>query len=143
MANPIPMDTRLNEPQAQSTSFRNPVEDGQLNSRRGMTALDIEAGELEPIISSENEALDSERRPHELKRRQVQMMAFGTNEPVFQIDNDSGASLGTGILYGPGGQLYLSGPISSVLGYLVMGSIQYAVVVDTPRIRNTKSDYSG
>ena len=76
------MDTRLNEPQAQSTGFRNPVEDGQLNSRRGMTALDIETGELEPIISSENEALDLERQSYELKRRQVQMMAFGMN-PFF------------------------------------------------------------
>jgi hypothetical protein len=82
MANPIPMDTRLNEPQAQSTGFRNPVEDGQLNSRRGLTAFDIEAGG--PIISSENEALDLERQSYELKRRQVQMMAFGMN-PFFRL----------------------------------------------------------
>jgi hypothetical protein len=85
MANTFPtstMDTRLNEPQAQSTGFRSPVEEGQLNSRRGVAAFDIEAGGMEP--ASENEALDSERRSYELKRRQVQMMAFGMN-PFFRL----------------------------------------------------------
>lgn len=96
--------------------------------------FDIESNEGEPIMNSESEGLESERRSFELKRRHVQMMAFGIL--LFCFSPDVGASLGTGILYGPGGLLYLVGPISSALGYIFMGSIQYAVLVISFRSPN-------
>ena len=49
----------------------------RLNNRSQGGMIDTETDELEPTISPENNALDSERRSYELTRRQVQMMAFG------------------------------------------------------------------
>ena len=71
------IETATPETQDQSTGVRDEGEGARLRNRGGLTDFEMEPGELEPIVSPENEALDSERRSFELKRRQVQMMAFG------------------------------------------------------------------
>jgi hypothetical protein len=69
----------MTENQAQSTAVSShwQNEDGKLHNRIDITAFDTEPAERN--ISTESEAIDSERRSFELTRRQVQMMAFGIN----------------------------------------------------------------
>ena len=78
MAGGIPNTSPLNDIEAQSTAVRPHQPGGQMFNRgaSGNTLFDTESNlnELDPII---DEGLESERRSFELKRRHVQMMAFG------------------------------------------------------------------
>lgn len=48
-----------------------------------------------------------------------------------------GAAIGTGLFYQSGKVLYFAGPIPTCLGYLLMGTVVYAVLV---RLGKTKTD---
>lgn len=67
----------MTENPAHSTAVSSHNGDAKLRDCGGITAFHTEPGEGEWVSSSEAEALDSERRSFELKRRHVQMMAFG------------------------------------------------------------------
>jgi amino acid permease len=71
---------------------------------------------------------DPKRRKREFRGRQVQMMAISTsNSDIFA--NEVGMAIGSGLLFDTGGNLYLDGPVSLVLGYVLVGSVMYAVMV--------------
>jgi hypothetical protein len=74
MAGRIPNTNPLNDMEAQSTGVRPNALGGQIFNRGGSSVFDTESNELVPIM---NDGIESERRSFELKRRHVQMMAFG------------------------------------------------------------------
>lgn len=63
-----------------------------------------------------------------LKARHIQMMALGTLYAKQQSNRLPGAAVGSGLLFQSGRALYFGGPISLFLGYLLMGSVTYAVM---------------
>ena len=65
----------------------------------------------------------------EFKARHIVMMGLGnsTGHPKLIV---TAASLASGLFVNSSGGLYYSGPVSLALGYLLMGTVSYAVLVE-------------
>lgn len=59
--------------------------------------------------------------------RHVQMMALGISLQ-FEIDHP-GSSIATGLFFQTGKMLFFSGPVSMLLAFLLIGTLNYAVLV--------------
>jgi Amino acid permease len=66
-------------------------------------------------------------RTPKFRLRHIQMMAFGSLP--FLLLKLRGGSIGTGLFYGSGVVLYNAGPISAFLGYIIMGTVLFSVLV--------------
>lgn len=70
------------------------------------------------------------KRSRQFRGRQIQMMAISWFPSGFgPVANYQGLVIGSGLLFDTGGYLYLDGPVSLVLGYLIVGTIMYSVMV--------------
>jgi amino acid permease len=74
------------------------------------------------------EGKDSPRWRRKFKGRHIQMMGLGIVHLYIDLTRE-GAGIGTGILYQSGRVLYYAGPIPALLGYVLMGTVIYSVLV--------------
>jgi len=72
---------------------------------------------------------DTERKAWEFRGRHIQMMALGILflQSLLMV----GVSIGTGVLYQSGYDLFVGGPVTLLLAYISMGTVAYAVIVQS------------
>jgi len=105
-----------------------PQNDGTNSENRELHDQAPPAQGVEPPVAKDEPALDSR-----FKMRHIATMMFGDN-PLLDLTNGVGLSIGTGVLFDSGYPLWIGGPVCLILAYCWAGSIQYCFTV-LPKLR--------